>query len=107
MRYFILICFPLLVASCEAASFEGDKRQIAAKNAVRAQLPPGARFFDIGGFREDTLSTPDSTFKRPIQYSLDFVYTDSTGTVRQQTARVLFAPDGRSLVETAITDRKP
>lgn len=100
--FFISIAF--VIGSCESAGFEKDKRQIAAKDVIREKLQK-ARNFDILRFREDTLSEwTDTLFKRPIRYTLDFVYTDSTGTVQNKTGVVLFTPDGRSMIEAQITN---
>lgn len=91
-------------SSCETAAFEKDKRQIAAKDAIREKLPR-ARNFDILHFREDTLSEwTDTLFKRPIRYTFDFIYTDSTGAVQNKTGIVLFTPDGRSMITAQITN---
>ena len=100
-------CFCLLFLSfsfwsCETNSFEKDKRQIAAKNAIRDQLPD-AGYFDITGFKEDTLPSSDAVFKRQIRYRLRFVYRDSTGIVQSGTGEVFFTPDGKSLLHTTIT----
>lgn len=106
MRYMFFIAFPLLLAGCEASSFSADKRQIEAKDEIRAMLPHAARSFDVTSFREDTLASwKDSSFKHPIQYTLDFVYTDSTGALQQKTGQVLFTPDGNSVMQTQITGR--
>lgn len=105
MRYILFIFFPLLVAGCEATSFDKDKRQIEAKDAIRATLPPYSKAFDVINFKEDTLSVSDSFFTRPIQYTLDFVYNDSTGVQQQKTGKVLFTPNGRSIIKTEITSR--
>jgi hypothetical protein len=106
MRYLLFIFFPLLIASCESSSFDKDKRQIIAKDEVRSRLPHASKGFDITGFREDTLSPQiDTVFKHPIQYTLDFTYNDSTGAPHQNTAHVIFTPDGKSIIQTQITDR--
>jgi hypothetical protein len=106
MRYILLIIFPLLLAGCEATSFDKDKRQIEAKDEIRAMLPRAARSFDVINFKEDTLASwKDSSFKHPVQYTLDFVYTDSTGALQQKTGQVVFTPDGRSIIQTQITGR--
>lgn len=106
MRSILVIAFPLLLLSCETNAFDRDKRQIAAKDELRSKLPHGTTAFDITHFREDTLSGwPDTTFRRPIQYTLDFEYRDSLGVVQQKTGYVFFAPDGKSIIKTQITNR--
>lgn len=106
MRSILFILFPLWLLSCETNKFDGDKRQIAAKDEIRTQLPHGATAFDISHFREDTLSGwPDTAFRRPIQYTLDFEYRDSLGVVQQKTGYVFFTPDGQSIIKTQITNR--
>src|SRR4051794_1930476 len=89
----IFILLAWLLCSCENTTFDKDKRQIAAKNAIHEKLP-AAKNFEILRFQEDTLSSwTASTFKQPIRYSLSFVYTDSIGIVHNNTGRVLFTPD--------------
>ena len=94
-----------LLLSCENHNFDGDKRQIIAKDAVRWTLvPPGARNFDVVHFREDTLASwTDTTIKRPLRYTIDFVYTDSTGAVQNKTGEVIFTPDGRSMLTAQLS----
>jgi hypothetical protein len=105
MRYQLLSVFIVsLILSCENPTFDKDKRQIVAKDVIRKKLS-AARDFDIVSFKEDTLSSwTDSTFKQPIRYTLNFVYTDSTGVVQNKNGVVLFTPDGRSIITTQITD---
>jgi len=106
MRYIFFLFFPLLLASCEAASFDRDKRQIMAKDEVRSTLLPNAKGFDVTSFREDTLASwTDTLVKHPLQYTLDFIYTDSTGMLHQNTAHVIFTPDGKSILQTQISGR--
>lgn len=103
----LLTLFLLLVFSafaCENESFDKDKRQIVAKNVIREKLRR-SRSFDIVSFKEDTLaSSPDTMIKNLIRYSLNFVYTDSTGTVQHRNGVVLFTPDGKSLLNSQIVD---
>ena len=88
--------------SCENPRFDKDKRQIIAKDEIRSKLRR-ARAFDITGFKEDTLSTfPDSTFKHPIRYTLDFVYKDSTNVLQKKRGIVIFTPDGNSIISSGI-----
>jgi hypothetical protein len=105
MRYLL---FSLLVTgfySCENPRFDKDKRQIIAKDEIRTKLHK-ARSFDITGFKEDTLlNYPDSAFKNPIRYTLDFVYKDSANVLQKKTGVVLFTPDGNSVISSNIIDR--
>jgi hypothetical protein len=106
MRILLSTIFLLLLLSCESTSFDKDKRQIWAKDEIRRQLPHASTAFDVTGFREDTLPTwPDTMIKRPIQYTLDFVYKDSTGALQQKTGHVFFTPDGKSLIQSLITNK--
>jgi hypothetical protein len=103
MRYTFLF-FLLLLFSCESGSFDKDKRQIAAKDAIREQLPRASRQFEIIRFGEDTLpSWRDTVFNQPIRYILDFRYKDSTETVQQRRGYVVFTPDGKSIIQSQIT----
>jgi hypothetical protein len=104
MRYPLLIVFALmLLASCENAAFNKDRRQLIAKNAIRGKLPRAAKNVDITGFKEDTLASwTDTLFQRPIRYTLNVVYTDSTGAMQQRTGVVLFTPDGRSMITAQV-----
>jgi hypothetical protein len=105
IRLSVLVFFVLLLSACESANFSKDKRQIAAKDAIRELLPRAARNFDVVSFSEDTLATwGDPTVKRPIRYNLDFTYTDSTGTVQNKNGFAVFAPDGKSLLSAQITN---
>lgn len=104
MRHLICL-FIIVIAGCEAHSFESDKRQITAKNEIRKQLRK-ANGFDITSFREDTVQTEvASTFNHPLRYALDFVYTDSTGKVVKNRGEVLFTPDGKSVISSHIVDQ--
>jgi hypothetical protein len=98
MRY-VIVLLAVFLTACDYGSFDKDKRQIMAKDYVREHLPPHATDFDITAFREDTLnSSPDSNFKRPIGYMLDYHFTDSTGRVQEERTVVVFTPDGHSIV---------
>jgi len=103
------LCFSVLVLSllfcqCETETFDKDKRQIAAKDAILNKLHR-ARDFEVTGFREDTLSSwGDSVLKQPIRYTLNFVYTDSTGSAQHKTGEVIFTHDGKSLVTAQIDE---
>jgi len=103
-RIFPFLSLVLFLLDCENHNFDSDKRQLIAKDAVRwTFVPPKARNFDVVHFKEDTLASwTDTTIKRPIQYTLDFVYTDSTGTVQNKTGEVIFTPDGRSMIAAQL-----
>jgi hypothetical protein len=109
MRYPILLSaslFTILIVGCQVQGFERDERQLQAKDEIREKLHK-AREYDVLSFREDTLKNyPDSIFKQPIRYTLDFTYKDSTGTVQEKTGSVLFTPNGKSIISTQITDRR-
>jgi hypothetical protein len=94
--------FLLVFCSCENPRFDKDKRQLIAKDEIRRKLVR-ARSFDITGFKEDTLlSFPDSAFKRPIRYTLDFVYKDSSNVLQKKKGVVIFTPDGNSIISSGI-----
>jgi hypothetical protein len=98
--FFIVLFFVLY--SCDDHRFDKDKRQIMAKDEIRYKLRR-ARSFDITGFKEDTLTVyPDSLFKRPIRYTLDFVYQDSNKVLQKKKGVVIFTPDGRSIISSNI-----
>lgn len=104
IKYIYFFAFITIIISCENNSFDSDKRQLVAKNEIREKLG-NIRSFDITRFREDTLSNwKDSTFKRPIRYTLDVVYKDSTGATQNKEAFVLFAPDGKSVITSQINN---
>jgi hypothetical protein len=99
-----LIFIPLLF-SCENHRFDSDTRQIMAKNAIENQLHK-VKSFDITGFAEDTLNnTSDSNFKKEIRYTLDIEYVDSNKVFQKKQGIVLFTPDGRSIINSKISDR--
>jgi hypothetical protein len=103
MRYLLFLLL-LISVGCESHSFDSDKRQIVAKDQIRRKLRK-ARFFDITGYKQDTLETyPDTLVKRPLRYGLDFVYTDSLGQVQKKKGVVLFTPDGKSVLTSQIID---
>ena len=104
MRYLFFCVLLLAFVSCENRRFDKDKRQIIAKDEIRSKLQR-ARSFDITGFNEDTLSNyPDSAFKNPIRYTLDFVYKDSANVLQRKRGVVLFTPDGNSVINSNIID---
>lgn len=102
MKYSLLVFLLFMFFSCENPRFDKDKRQLIAKDEIRNKLQR-ARSFDITGFKEDTLSNfPDTTFKRPIRYILDFVYKDSNNVLQKKKGIVIFTPDGNSIISTII-----
>jgi hypothetical protein len=102
MRYIFFSILFFVFYSCENPRFDKDKRQLIAKDEIRNKLRR-ARSFDITGFKEDTLSGfPDSLFKRPIRYTLDFVYEDSNKVLQRKRGTVIFTPDGRSVISSSI-----
>lgn len=91
--------------SCESHNFDGDKRQIMAKDEIRHKLH-NVRDFDVTGFYEDTLQNPvDSNFKKMIRYSLDVTYKDSNQVTQEKKAIVLFTPDGQSIIRSEIVEK--
>lgn len=100
--------FTLLIStffSCENDRFNSDKRQIMAKDEIENKLVR-VRDFDITGFHEDTIYHPlDSSFKKQIRYTLDIVYVDSNQVSQEKKGIVLFTPDGKSIINSQITDR--
>lgn len=104
MRYLFFCILLTAFFSCENPRFDKDKRQIIAKNEIRSKLKR-ASSFDITGFKEDTLpASPDSIFKNPIRYTLDFVYKDSVNALQKKKGVVLFTPDGHSIISSNIID---
>lgn len=103
MRYLLLLVLAVL-ASCENNSFDSDKRQLTAKDEIRNKLHR-PRSFDITGFRQDTVEAfADPIIIHPLRYSLDVVFTDSTGQVQKKKGIVLFTPDGKSVLSSHIVD---
>jgi hypothetical protein len=101
---FFVLLLPLFF-SCENHRFDSDKRQIMAKDLIMDQLHR-AKSFDVTGFREDTVQMPnDSNFKTQIRYSLDIEYLDSNKVFQKKKAIVMFTPDGKSIINSKITDR--
>jgi hypothetical protein len=104
MRYLFFCFFLIAFYSCENPRFDKDKRQIIAKEEIRSKLHR-APSFDITGFKEDTLSNyPDSTFKNPIRYTLDFHYKDSANLLQRKRGVVLFTANGNSIITSNIID---
>ena len=104
MRH-IPIFLLLLLAACEARNFDSDKRQIIAKDWATRQLRRN-RSFSITSFREDTLQVwPDTMISHPIRYTINFVYNDSSGSVQNKKAEVVFTPEGNDILKAEIMDR--
>ena len=102
MKYLFFGVLLLAFFSCENPRFDKDKRQLIAKDEIRSKLKR-ALSFEITGFKEDTLSSfPDSTFKNPIRYTLDFVYKDSANLFQKKKGVVIFTPDGNSVITSGI-----
>ncbi|HJW15498.1 MAG TPA: hypothetical protein VJ499_00165 [Flavisolibacter sp.] len=105
MRIYLIIVALLLLNSCEPAGFGKDKRQLMAKDEIRARLPIKSSGFDITDFSEDTLHNwPDSNIKMPLLYTLGYTYKDSSGTEHHEKGSVVFTPDGRSIIQTKTGD---
>jgi hypothetical protein len=105
MRILFVIVTIFLLYSCESAGFDSDKRQIRAKDEIRTKIPPRSTDFDVVSFKEDTLHNwPDSNYKDPLEYSLDYVFKDSSGNVHHESGSVLFTPDGKSVIQTKTGD---
>jgi hypothetical protein len=81
-------------------------RQIMAKDDILSQLHKISSF-DITGFKEDTLTgiIPGTSLKRTIRYELDISYVDSNKVQQNKKGIVLFTPDGKSIINTEITDK--
>lgn len=104
MKYIFLFLPAIIILSCENHSFDSDKRQLMAKDEIRGKLM-GVQSFDITDFKEDTLKDwKDSSYKNPIRYSLNIVYKDSTGSLQNKEAFVVFTPDGQSVVTSQISN---
>ncbi len=103
MKYITLIALVAFIA-CETPAFDGDKRQIMAKNYIRSQIGRN-RSLSITGFGEDTLDIiQQPLLEKPIRYAISFNYKDSTDAVVTKKAVVLFTPDGHSIVQAEIVD---
>ena len=105
------IVFALIVIiffSCETNSFDKDKRQIMAKDAIRRKVRGDRSSFTVTGFKEDTLLTySDTIIKKPLRYTLYFTQQDSAGQLLQHTGIALFTNRGNSLISSEITDQQP
>src|SRR4051812_48717780 len=104
MKYILLFIITITLCCCENNSFDRDKRQLIAKSEIREKLK-NIRAFDITSFKEDTLhESSDGAFRNPIRYTLNIVYKDSTGTLQNKEAVVLFTPDGKSVIKSQINN---
>jgi hypothetical protein len=98
----LLLLITLVFFSCEKHTFDSDHRQIVAKNLLR-QTVINNRTFDVLQFKEDTLDHhPGTTIERPIRYTIEYVFSDSSNTRVRKTGEVIFTPDGKSVLETII-----
>jgi hypothetical protein len=104
-KSFFLILLAALFFACENHRFDSDKRQIMAKDVIRDQLRK-AHSYDVTAFHEDTVAVAnDSNFKKEIQYTLDIEYLDSNKVFQKKKGIVMFTPDGKSIINSKITDR--
>jgi len=93
----------VILASCETQRFDSDKRQITAKNEVREKIGR-VNNFDIISFREDTLTNnTDTNFIKTLQYTLDFIYTDSNNIIQRKKGLVIFTPVANQVIKCIIT----
>lgn len=99
----------IILCSCETNSFDSDKRQIMAKDAIRRKVQGEHSSFTVTGFKEDTLLTyGDTLIKKPLRYTLYFTQQDSiTGQLLQRSGVALFTNRGNSLLSLEITDQQP
>lgn len=104
-RVIHLIFFTALFFSCDNHRNAGDMRQIMAKDEILSKLHKVSSF-DITGFSENVVhDSSDTNFKKMIRYVLDITYIDSNKVVQNKKGIVLFTPDGKSIVNSKITDR--
>ncbi len=97
-----LFLLAIVFYSCENHSFDRDQRQIIAKNEFRKMLHHNPTL-DVISFNEDTLSSyPDTSFKQPIRYTINFSYKDSSGNRLSKTGEVIFTPNGNSILSSHI-----
>jgi hypothetical protein len=102
--FFFVLLLPLFF-SCENHRFDSDKRQIMAKDAILHHLSK-AKSFNVTGFKEDTVDlSDDPDFKKQIRYTLDIEYIDSNKVFQQKKGIVMFTPNGKSIINSKITDR--
>lgn len=105
---FTLAILVIILCSCETNSFDSDKRQIMAKNAIRQKVQGNLSSFTVTGFKEDTLlAYGDTLIKKPLRYTLYFTQKDSAGQLQPHTGVALFTNRGNSLLSSEITDQQP
>jgi hypothetical protein len=98
----ILLLLTVVFLSCEKHTFDSDHRQIVAKNLLR-QTVKNRSTFDVLQFKEDTLDQySGTTIERPIRYTIEYVFSDSSNTLVHRIGEVIFTPDGKSVLETII-----
>ena len=102
MRYTYILILLIIFSSCDSGSFDKDKRQIMAKDVLRSSLPPRSTNFDVSSFIEDTLPSWKE-FEHPLQYRINYTYTDSSGALQQRKGVVIFTPDGHSVISSQST----
>jgi hypothetical protein len=100
MRCYIPLIFFFLLTGCVSDFVHKDKRQITAKDVMETWLPRRSKDYDISAFREDTIARKDSLFKKVLQYTLFYQFTDSTGRLQKRRGIVLFTPDGKSVISS-------
>lgn len=104
-RYALFI-LPLTISfACENHNFDSDSRQIVAKDEIKSKLRRITNF-DVTSFAQDTVKNiADSSFKTQIRYTMGVSFTDSNKVFQQKKGVVMFTPDGRSVISTAISDQ--
>lgn len=107
--YFERVIFFLFISalffSCENHRQAADMTQLMAKNEIVNKLH-NVNSFDITGFKEETIHNPtDTNFKKMIRYILYITYIDSNKIVQNKKGIVFFTPDGKSIINSQITDR--
>ena len=100
---FVFVMVMPLIWGCDTQGVNSDRRQIMAKDEIRAQLhkPPG---YNITGFKEDTIEAINVPgLKKEIRYTLDFEYIDSNKVLQKKIGTVFFTPDGLSIINSKIS----
>jgi len=101
----ILLVFTGTIYSCDNHRDAADMMQLMAKNEIVNKLHK-VNSFDITGFKEETIhNPPDTNFKKVIRYVLYITYVDSNKILQNKKGIVLFTPDGKSIINSEITDR--
>ncbi|MDP4283151.1 MAG: hypothetical protein Q8891_01915 [Bacteroidota bacterium] len=104
-KIIIGVFFASTFFSCDNTLNDSDARQIMAKDEILGRLHKVSSF-DITGFNEDTVKNPiDTNFKKVIRYTLDITYVDSNKVLQNKTGIVFFTPDGKSIINSRITNR--